>query len=219
MITNVIFQRVICVVIGYILGNFATGYFIGKMKGIDIRKEGSGGTGATNSLRTLGTGYGFLVLFIDCMKCILAALIAMWIFKDITPDYKLLMLYGSAGCIIGHDFPFILNFKGGKGVACALGMVIINCTICVPICAVIFIVIVAITKYVSLGSIVAQLALAVTFIIFNHLDMIKYTASTKIEADILVCLLIALSIFLHRSNIKRLMNHNENKLSFKKKDK
>lgn len=217
MINNIVIQRVICLLIGYVLGNFATGFFIGKMKGIDIRKEGSGGTGATNSLRTLGTGYGFLVLLIDCLKCVLAAVIAMLIFKNITADYRLLMLYASVGCIVGHDFPFILNFKGGKGVACALGLVIINCPICIPVCAIVFIGLVAITKYVSLGSIIAQLVLAISFIIFNHMNILLYTPNTKIEADILVCLFVALSIFLHRSNIKRLINHNENKLSFKKK--
>lgn len=217
ILTNVFVQRIIAIIIGYVVGNLAFGFFIGKMKGIDIRTQGSGGTGATNSLRTLGTGIGFLVLFLDCMKCICAALLVKLIFKGITDDYMVLMLYTCAGCCVGHDFPIILNFKGGKGVACMLGTAFICATICVPLCALIFIVTVAICRYVSLGSILAEIGLIITFAIANHMDWIKFSQGTKIEADILIIFMVALSIFLHRANIKRLINHNENKLSFKKK--
>ena len=118
-------ERLICIAIGYACGLFQTAYILGKIYHIDIRKQGSGNLGSTNVLRTLGKKAGALNLLCDCLKCIAAILIVRAIFGNSYGDIlPLLSLYAAAGCILGHNFPFYLNFKGGKGVAASVGLVI-----------------------------------------------------------------------------------------------
>jgi glycerol-3-phosphate acyltransferase PlsY len=105
-------------VIGYAFGMIQTAYFYGKMKGIDIRKHGSGNAGTTNTLRVLGPKAGFTVLFGDMLKCAIAVWLVGWIFGSMYPEHMyLLKIYTAFGAILGHDFPFYMNFKGGKGIA------------------------------------------------------------------------------------------------------
>ncbi|MBP5281217.1 MAG: glycerol-3-phosphate acyltransferase, partial [Lachnospiraceae bacterium] len=117
--------RVISIVIGYAFGLFQTAFFYGKMHGIDIREHGSGNSGTTNALRVLGTKAGLIVFLGDCIKCILAIVIVRLIFGGSHAEIvKLLGLYAGAGAILGHNYPFYMNFKGGKGIAATAGMVI-----------------------------------------------------------------------------------------------
>ena len=117
--------RVICLILGYALGLIQTGYLVGKAKGIDIRNYGSKNAGTTNVLRTMGAKYGALVLLGDALKCIVAVLITKAVFISSYPDtICLLMLYSAAGVILGHNFPFYMNFKGGKGIAATAGLAI-----------------------------------------------------------------------------------------------
>ena len=119
-------ERLICIVIGYACGLFQTAYILGKIYHIDIRKQGSGNLGSTNVLRTLGKKAGALNLLCDCLKCIAAILIVRAIFGNSYGDIlPLLSLYAATGCILGHNFPFYLNFKGGKGVAASVGLVML----------------------------------------------------------------------------------------------
>ena len=119
-------ERLICIAIGYACGLFQTAYILGKIYHIDIRKQGSGNLGSTNVLRTLGKKAGALNLLCDCLKCIAAILIVRAIFGNSYGDIlPLLSLYAAAGCILGHNFPFYLNFKGGKGVAASNDIVLI----------------------------------------------------------------------------------------------
>ena len=116
--------RIFCLIIGYIFGLFQTAFVLGKRNGIDIREHGSGNAGATNTLRVLGTKAGLIVFAGDCLKCMLAIFLCGIIFKNSYPDAKyVIKLYAALGTIIGHNFPFYLNFKGGKGVACTAGLV------------------------------------------------------------------------------------------------
>ena len=118
-------ERLICLVIGYCLGLFQTAYFYGKMKGIDIRQHGSGNAGTTNTLRVLGTKAGLIVLAGDILKTILAVVVVTLIFGKSNPEtIYLLKLYAGAGAILGHNFPFYMNFKGGKGIAATAGIII-----------------------------------------------------------------------------------------------
>lgn len=108
--------RIVCLLIGYVCGLFQTSFIYGKMHGIDIRNYGSGNAGTTNALRVLGTKAGLIVFAGDVLKCILAVLLARLLFAAGHPDMKYLyMLYAGAGAILGHNFPFYLHFKGGKG--------------------------------------------------------------------------------------------------------
>ena len=118
-------ERAICLVIGYVFGLFQTAYLYGKLHGIDIRNYGSGNAGTTNTLRTLGTKAGLIVLLGDIMKCILAIVLTNLLFQNSHPDeIYLLKIYAAAGAILGHNFPFYLHFKGGKGIAATAGMIL-----------------------------------------------------------------------------------------------
>ena len=109
-------ERIICLLIGYACGLFQTAYIMGKIYHTDIRKQGSGNLGSTNVMRTLGKKAGVLNLLCDCLKCVAAILIVRALFGDRYAEIlPLLSLYAAAGCILGHNFPFYLNFKGGKG--------------------------------------------------------------------------------------------------------
>ena len=118
-------ERILCVLIGYICGLFQTSYLYGKVHGIDIRNYGSGDAGTTNALRTLGAKAGAITLLGDCFKCVIAVVIVHLIFGKSHPEMiRLLGMYAAAGTILGHNFPFYLNFKGGKGIAATAGLLL-----------------------------------------------------------------------------------------------
>lgn len=120
--------RVIALAIGYVFGLFQTGYLYGKSQGIDIRQEGSGNAGTTNSLRVLGIKAGLITFLGDLCKAIFAVLLVKLIFQDSYPQViKNLELYAGFGAVLGHNFPFYLKFKGGKGIACTAGMILAVC--------------------------------------------------------------------------------------------
>lgn len=118
-------ERIYCLLIGYAFGLFQTAYIYGRLHGIDIRNYGSGNAGTTNTLRVFGTKASLLVLLGDIMKCILAVVITGAAFGNSHPDMiYLLKMYTAAGAIIGHNFPFYLKFKGGKGIAATAGLIL-----------------------------------------------------------------------------------------------
>ena len=120
-----IVQRLICLVIGYAFGLFQTGYIYGKLHGIDIRKEGSGNAGTTNALRVLGKKAGIITYIGDMVKAVLAAMVVRLIFGQSHADIiMVLVLYSGIGVILGHNFPFYLGFKGGKGIAASSGVIV-----------------------------------------------------------------------------------------------
>ena len=199
--------RIICVAIGYVFGLFQTSYIIGRMHGIDIRDHGSGNAGTTNMLRTMGTKAGLLTFFGDCLKCILAIVLVRFCFGKTHADMlALLEMYAAAGVILGHNFPFYLGFKGGKGIATTGGVIFAFHWQLGLVCAAVFLIITAISKYVSLGSIC--MVLIIPFILyFNNPHDWKLV--------IVGCIFTAMAIWRHRANIGRLMNGTENKLGQK----
>lgn len=219
MIFERIISRVVALVIGYIFGLFQTGYFYGKSKGIDIRTQGSGNAGTTNSLRVLGAKAGAITFIGDLLKAIIAVCVVRLIFKDIDPNYtKLYELYAGFGAVLGHNFPFYLKFKGGKGIACSSGVILALCPWWFSaICLAAFIIIVVSTRYVSLGSIVIMSMFLIGAITFNIFGMIGVSAETVIEFDIISACFTAMAIWRHRANIVRLVQGTENKFSMKKK--
>ena len=111
-------ERLICLAIGYVCGLFQTSYIIGRFHQTDIREHGSGNAGTTNALRTFGKKAGAMTLLGDCLKCVAAILLVKVFFgKTYGSVLPLLTVYAAAGCILGHNFPFYLNFRGGKGIA------------------------------------------------------------------------------------------------------
>ena len=148
--------RVLCLLFGYACGLFQTGYIYGKAKNKDIRQYGSGNAGTTNALRVLGKKAGLIVFLGDLFKavfaCTAARLLADHFGSDISMVY---LLYAGLGVVLGHNFPFYLKFKGGKGIAATSGVVLSTFDWrIILICLLLFIIVVAVTRYVSLGSLV-----------------------------------------------------------------
>lgn len=212
--------RFACLAIGYVLGLFQTGYLYGKSKGIDIRTKGSGNAGTTNSLRVLGTKAGAITFLGDCLKAILAIVLAKVVFGGIYPEsIKLLELYAGFGTVLGHNYPFYLKFKGGKGIACTAGVMLALCPWIAAICFVVFVIIFIRTHYVSLGSIMIVSIFLVGVIVMNHMGYLDVTGlAQKIEFDVLAGCFTAMAIWRHRANIKRLMSGTENKVNLFKKE-
>lgn len=210
-------ERLICVLIGYACGLFQTGYIYGKLHHIDIRQHGSGNAGTTNALRTLGWKAGAITFLGDFLKCIVAVLIAYVLFGKTHKDmFELLAMYAGMGAVLGHNFPFYLNFKGGKGIATTAGLLLAVNPKVALIAMATFIVVVAVTRYVSLGSIILVIIFAVGMIVKGEILGTSLIGTELYELYGLSIFLAVLAIYRHRANIKRLLNGTENKLSFGK---
>lgn len=210
--------RVVSLLIGYIFGMFVSGFFLGKSKHVDLREKGSGNVGTTNTARVLGLKYGAITLLCDCLKPVLASLVVWLIFgRAYAGHIRLLILYASFGAVLGHDFPAFMKFKGGKGVATSVGLILLCFPQAFPICAALFFSAVGITRYVSLGSILAAVGFGAQAIVMGYLGWLSYPAGNVGEAVVIAEIISVLVIILHRSNIARLKNGTENKFSLHKK--
>lgn len=213
--------RIVCLIIGYVIGLFQTAYILGRMNGIDIRKHGSGNLGTTNMLRTKGLKAGLTVLLIDLLKCIIAVILISLIFGKSYPDMiMLLRVYAAAGVVLGHDFPFYLGFKGGKGIAATAGFIIAMSyfnIIYFVMGVLVFFGIFFTTHYVSLGSIMVYITLVIETIIFGQMGIFNMEQNYLNEMYVIIALMAVLAIFLHRENIKRLIKGEERKTYLKKK--
>ena len=211
-------ERVICLLIGYVFGLFQTAYFYGKTKGIDIRKYGSGNAGTTNALRVLGTKAGLIVFAGDCLKCIIAVCITRALFSTGHPEnIYLLCLYTGAGSIIGHNFPFYMGFKGGKGIAATAGLLVAMDLRVTAVCLIAFILIVAVTRYVSLGSLVVVTLFLIGMVFFGSHGAYGLGNQYLMEFYLVSAAVTLMAFWRHRSNIVRLLHGTENKIGSKKK--
>lgn len=210
-----IVQRIICLAIGYVFGLFQTGYLYGRLHGIDIRKEGSGNAGTTNALRVLGKKAGIITYVGDMVKAVLSAWIVRLIFGESHGDIiMVLVLYSGLGVILGHNYPFYLGFKGGKGIAASSGVIVSLLywpLILAGFCT--FMIVTILTRFVSLGSLVMMAGFLIEFVIFSANGMIPglYPAE-RTEAIVIVAVLTVLAFWRHRANIGRLVHGNERKL-------
>lgn len=204
--------RIICLLIGYAFGLIQTSYIYGKYHHVDIRKEGSGNAGTTNAIRTFGSKIGIMVFAVDCLKCIAAVGISHLIFKDSYPEIiKLLGIYAGFGCILGHNFPVYMRFKGGKGIACMAGLIISFSWQLVIVGAIAFFPVVIITKYVSLSSLLLSLSFFIGSIVMGQMGCFGMAQSALTEMYIIIGLITAIAFYGHRANIVRLINGNERK--------
>lgn len=211
-----ILARILALVCGYFFGTFQTGYIYGKCHGIDIREHGSGNSGTTNTLRTLGWKAGAVTFLGDLFKAIIVVVIFHFIYINTYPEcVKCIELYAGFGAVLGHNFPWFLKFKGGKGIACTAGVILAVCPIAAPVCLILFVGAVAITRYVSLGSILVVLAFLIQAVVFNHMGWLGITGVYAVEFDILVACFTAMAVWRHKANIKRLLNGTENKFGQK----
>jgi len=207
--------RILLLIIGYFIGNIETGYIFGKIHKMDIRNYGSGNAGATNTLRVLGAKAGLVVFLGDFCKSLIPCLVVRFIFRDNISLSYIYMLYIGLGVVLGHNFPFYLGFKGGKGVASTAGIILALDIRIAVVCLIVFIITVAITRYVSLGSIFVMIIL----IGMSHF-LVKFSygfgeGASPMEFRLLTAAVGLLSIFMHRANIKRLLGGTENKIGKK----
>ena len=217
-------ERLICLAIGYVCGLFQTGYIVGEMSHVDIRKKGSGNAGTTNALRVLGWKAGILTFAGDVIKCVAAFLIVFFMYRgsDCRP---LLTLYAGAGVTLGHNFPFYMNFKGGKGIAVMAGLVAVNSfwhlpmsLLMIPITLACFLVPVIVTRYISVGSLAAYTAFLIEMVVIGQMGWLGMDAARCYELYAVLFLLTALAWYRHRANLGRLAKGTENKFGTKKKE-
>jgi acyl phosphate:glycerol-3-phosphate acyltransferase len=205
-------ERIICLGIGYLCGLFQTSYIYGRLNGIDIREHGSGNAGTTNALRTMGKKAGAFTLLGDCLKCVVAVLIVRLLFGGSQPEIiRLLGLYGAAGCILGHNFPINLGFKGGKGIAASVGLLMSFDLRILAICAIVFFVVFFSSHYVSLASLLAYTTFLISLIVMGQCGIFRMAQGALNEMYILAFLLTILTYYQHRKNIVRLLQKTEHK--------
>lgn len=212
-------ERIICLLIGYVLGLFQTAYIYGKLHGIDIREYGSGNAGTTNALRVLGKKAGLIVLLGDICKCFLAVQSAKWLFGKSYPEIQpLLELYAGAGAVLGHNFPFYLKFKGGKGIAATAGLILALPWPFVAVAAPVFFITLFTTHYVSLGSLLVYAGFVIEMVILGQRGFFGMTQPFLLEMYILALLLAVMAYVKHWGNIKRLLRGEERKTYLIKKN-
>lgn len=214
-------ERILCLAIGYVFGLFQTAYIYGKMHGIDIRQHGSGNAGTTNTLRVLGTKAGLIVFAGDVLKCVCAIVACSLLFGKNHPDMLyLLKLYAAAGAILGHNFPFYLGFKGGKGIAATAGLILAFHPTFLPVGVLVFFGIFFTTHYVSLGSLLVYAAFMIQITISGQMGLFQGMSRQHLfEMYGVAAFLTIMAYYKHRENIKRLLKGEERKTYLTKKNK
>ncbi len=207
---------VIMGVIAYLIGSLNISIFISKkMAGFDVREKGSKSTGATNVLRTVGKKAAVITLVFDALKGVISILIALLISLFAKEQSQAILVEVAAFfSVLGHTFPIYYGFKGGKGVATSLGIILLVNWKIGLICLIFALIIMAITRMVSLGSISAAVLFAVLILFIRDSYIVNY----EFNFIIFGILLAVLVIFNHRTNLKRIISGTENKLNFSKKE-
>lgn len=199
--------------IGYLLGSCPNGHLVSRARGIDIRQHGSGNIGATNVLRVLGKKWGYLVFALDAFKGFAAVRIAFVIGGALVvgnPQRDLVGIAGGLACILGHTFPVWLGFRGGKGVATSAGVLLGLMPIAVFSVLAVWLLLFQITRYVSVASIGAAVALPLFVVGYLHLGML--TGASLLPFSILIAGVV---VWRHRSNMQRLLHGEEQRFGQK----
>lgn len=195
----------------YLLGSIPTGFLVAKAKGIDIRAAGSGNIGATNAMRVLGKPAGIFVLLLDALKGFIAAKwLPIFVFNifNVVGANDMAIIAG-IGAVLGHNYTCWLRFKGGKGIATTAGVYLALAPWAVLIALGVFVFAVLVTRYVSIGSISAAVALPVAVWILPPHNLFLCIVTTA---------LVAMAIYRHKGNIQRIAAGTENRFQFKKKE-
>ncbi|MDY3764559.1 MAG: glycerol-3-phosphate 1-O-acyltransferase PlsY [Candidatus Ventricola sp.] len=199
--TRNLLSILIVIVAGYLLGSISTGVVLSRLFAkTDIRSQGSGNAGTTNMLRVLGRKMALLTFIGDMLKGIIAVFIGKWLIGG-----ELGGLLGVVGAVLGHYYPLYFGFKGGKGIATSFGSLLFVFPVQALLAFAVFLILVAVTHYVSVGSIAAAITLPLLIVITRFQEPTLWIITVCIGASV---------VWRHRANIKRLMNHTENKLDF-----
>src|SRR6202011_2651434 len=193
--------------LGYLLGSIPSGYLAGRIAGIDIRDSGSGNIGATNVVRVLGRRYGYSVFAIDFLKGLIAVIVATLVAKNAELTERWVQIFGvTAGVcsVLGHAFPIWLKFRGGKGVATSVGVIFGLMPVAALIILGVWILTFELSRYVSVASIIAALALPITVVFVSQ----RQHSDNAVVFYFSLCL-TAVIILRHRSNLSRLMRGTE----------
>lgn len=214
------------IILSYLVGSIPNSIIVSKLtRGIDIRNYGSGNAGGTNVMRVLGWKQGLFVILLDALKGVVAVVFIARLhygnipFNNATPfdDFTLVQIIAGIAAVIGHIWTIFAGFKGGKGIATALGMLIMVMTVDMLIALGVFILVVTVSRYVSLGSIMAAITVPLALVIRENV----FNANVQGYHTLLpfIISLSMLVIYTHRKNVVRLLNGSESKISFKKKTK
>ena len=199
--------------LGYLFGSFPAGYFAGRIAGVDIRSVGSGNIGATNVLRVLGKRWGYAVFFVDTFKGFPSVRLAFFLAEHLTfarTHAVYFAILAAVMCVIGHTCPVWLRFKGGKGVATSAGAIFGLMPLAAVIIFLVWVVVFEITRYVSVASLVAALALPVTVALLIRWGIIKGPGLLYFST-----VLAILVVWRHRSNFSRLLKGTEQRFTRK----
>jgi glycerol-3-phosphate acyltransferase PlsY len=214
----------VILILSYLVGSIPTSIILSKLvRGIDIREHGSGNAGGTNVFRVLGWKYGILTIFLDALKGAIAVILISRLyfgnfpFPNATPfdDFTLVQILAGIFAVIGHVWTIFAGFKGGKGIATGLGILITIVTIDMLLALAIFVLVVSLSRYISLGSISAAVSVPLIMVVRENIfgvDIIGYHTILPF-----VILLAFFVIYTHRANIARIVNGAENKISLRKK--
>ncbi|MDO8550599.1 MAG: glycerol-3-phosphate 1-O-acyltransferase PlsY [Ignavibacteria bacterium] len=212
------------IILSYLIGSIPTSIIVSKaIKGIDIRQHGSGNAGGTNVMRVLGWKHGLFVILLDVLKGILVVVVIARLhygnmpFQNITPfdDFTLVQIIAGISAVIGHIWTIFAGFKGGKGIATALGMLLMIITVDMLIAIGVFVIVVTISRYVSLGSLIGAISVPLSLVIRENVFNVDIQGYNTILPFIIAVSLLV--VYTHRKNVVRILHGSENKLSFKKK--
>ena len=211
-------MRIICLMIGYSFGLIQSAYIYGRLHNIDIREHGSQNAGATNALRVLGKKAGAIVFALDVTKAVVAILLVRMLFSyGHSAIFPILVLYTGLGTVLGHNYPVYLKFRGGKGIAVMMG-VMVSLSLMHLMAIFVFLLCLVLTRYVSLSSLLMVLVFFMQAIWYSLSPAGVYTVqgfSARIEFLILALILTALPFLTHRKNIARLRDGTERKIGEK----
>jgi len=220
------FNLAVVIILSYLVGSIPVSIIISRyVRDIDIRKHGSGNAGGTNVFRVLGWKYGVLTIFLDATKGAIAVVLIARLylgdfpFPNATPfdDFTLVQIFAGLTAVLGHIWSIFAEFKGGKGIATGLGFLITLITIDMLLALVVFVIVVSLSRYISLGSVSAALSIPIIMVVRENIfnvDIAGY--HTILPFVILVALLVT---YTHRVNITRLFNGVESRITLSKKSK
>ena len=213
---NHIVLLVLCLVIGYLFGSFNASIIFSRIKGSDIRNEGSKNAGLTNALRVFGKKAAVFVFIFDLLKAIVSVLVGGFVAKKLFPGqvevYELSQYLAGFGAVLGHNFPLYFGFKGGKGILASWGVIMIFDWRIAIMLIVVFLLVVLTTRYVSLASVTSSILYPI-FVIALNIGVPTSTTGAYITVSVLMAVL---AVYRHKANISRLRAGTESKLGAKK---
>ncbi len=205
-----------CLLFGYLLGSFNASIIFSRVKGTDIRNQGSKNAGLTNALRVFGKKAAVFVFIFDLLKAIVSAAVAMYVAKKLFPHVQqmvdLAKYIAGFGAVLGHNFPLYFGFKGGKGILASWGVIMIFDPRIALMLIVVFLLVVLSTRYVSLASVTSSILFPI-FVIALNIGVPNETTGVYITISVLMAVL---AVYRHRANISRLLSGTESKLGAKK---